>query len=337
MPTRSLLCFVLSIFACGYVLGNPAGRSSLQIDTTVRDLGIVGDNEPAFAEFTVRNRGTAPLHLDLSKAAPGLKKPVATIDIPPKSKRTIRIEPETTALDGPSSLSAEYTTSDPKYPLLTLEVKVDVKPFVLAVPGTARYIYVQMERPGTIDEKVFATDDRPFTITSIESSAPWLTGSFRKATDADTTGTGKRPQWIASITILSNAPVGLINQTVRFNVDHPKQHSFIIPVSGFVRPVFAITPQSADFGQIRIGQQLDQNGIYVQNFASEQINLTDVRSDVPGFDITVDTIDPGHRYRLHVNVTDRAKTGPFAGTITIHTSSPKVEYLDIPIRGEFIQ
>lgn len=315
----------------------PAGPRLL-IDATDRDAGTVGEGEPAGASFSIGNQGNRTLHLSLSSKSDGLRNdPPLSLDVPPRQKKTIRIDIDTWKVTGKTTLTVTYGTNDPAHSSVALAIGVVVKAFVVANPGFARYTYVQQEAPGSVIETIFAVDRTPISVTAIHSPVPWLTVSFRQATDDEGMAALPQPEWRASITIQPNAPVGPIAEVVRVDVDHPLQKEVRIPVSGFVRPIFAVTPVAADLGRVTIGRPLGQSGIYIQNFASERIDLTEPQVNVAGLAVTIETIDPGHQYRARVSLTDEAKEGPFAGTIVMRTSSAKEPYLTIPIRGEFIR
>jgi HYDIN/CFA65/VesB family protein len=307
-------------------------------DDAVREAGIVGDGEYGAADFIISNAGRQNLHLKLISKSDGVKSvPPESLDIAPHKKRTIRVDVDTWRVSGDARVDIRYATNDPARPSITLALKINVKSFVSASPGFARYVFVQQERPGTIVQTLFPTDGAPFKVTAVRSPVSWLTVSFRRATDVERVSKLPDPQWRVEMTLLSNAPVGAIEEIVRIDVDHPRQKEVRVPVTGFVRPIFAVTPLAADLGRVKLGQPLAQSAIYIQNFATEGISLSQPTVDVPGLAVTIETVTAGHAYRARVSLTSDAKEGPFAGTITLRTSSTKEEYVEIPIRGEFIR
>ena len=56
--------------------------------------------------------------------------------------------------------------------------------------------------------------------------------------------------------LANNAKVGPLADYVTVHTNHPKQKMVQIPVSGFVRPVMAVTPPTADFGKIELKEPL---------------------------------------------------------------------------------
>jgi hypothetical protein len=338
LPMIALL--FLSVLATSAADAKPktAKGPVVVFDAAVRDAGVVGDGEPGGASFTIRNGGGRILRLTLATKAEGLKgTPPQSVEIKPNQKISVRLDVDTWLVAGEKRLDTTYTTNDPAHATITLALKINVKSYVLANPGFARYIFVQQEKPGTIVQTLFPTDGTPFKVTGAHSAVPWLAVSFRPATEAEHAGGVPDPQWHVETTLLSNAPVGTISETVRIDIDHPRQKEVRIHVNGFVRPIFAVTPQAADLGRVKIGQPLPQSGIYIQNFSTDNIALSDPTVDVRGLAVTIETLAPGHQYRARISMTSDAKEGTFAGTIILRTSSSKEEYVEIPIRGEFIR
>jgi hypothetical protein len=308
------------------------------VNSAPKDLGVVADAAPAFASFEIGNDGDQPLHLTLFARTRGIKgNPRESLDVPPKGRTTIQLEVDTRDVFGPAEVGVQYATNDPANPRVALKVKIVVKAFVLVRPGFARYDYVQEERPGLVGQTLWSADGQPFAVTGVDSPAAWLAVSFRPAREEEREKEIPGKQWRVEVTIMPNAPVGPISSTVTIHVNHPLQKEVRIPIGGFVRPVFAMTPPFADLGKVRIGQALKQNAIEIQNFATEKIDLTAVKVSVEGLKVAIENVEPGHRYRLRVSIAEHAPAGPFAGAIVVTTSSQKEQYIEIPIRGEFVE
>lgn len=299
-----------------------------------RDLGSVALGSTTTVDFAVANHGRQPLRLTLTSGTKDLTEVPASLEVAPGGRNTIRIGLDTWSLYGPSDIKVTYSTNDPAHPALDLNIKALVEPKVIAWPGNARYEFVQMENAGAIAQTLWATDGGKFTVTAVESPYSWLTASFHEATEAERIKDKPGTQWRVDTTIQPNAAVGPIAVMLKVKLGGTAQPELRFPVSGFVRPLFAATPPSADLGVVRLGQGLVQSGIFVQNFGTEKIQLTKVTSDIEGLEAAIES-DDGHMYRVRLKLTDAAKEGPFAGTILLLTSSEKQPVIDIPLRGSF--
>ena len=56
------------------------------------------------------------------------------------------------------------------------------------------------------------------------------------------------------MTLSKEAPVGPVADHVLVRTNHPKQKRIEIPVSGFVRPMVAVTPPAVNFGKVDTGR-----------------------------------------------------------------------------------
>lgn len=314
----------------------PAPRPPvLQVDATTRELGELAEGSNAVAEFEVRNEGSGVLELKLAGRPAGLRgSPPESLTIAPGERARVSLAPDTWAVFGPAEVKARYTTNDPVKPQVELSAKFVIRAFVVANPGFARFNFVQGEAAGTVTQTLWTIDGKDFEVTGVESPWPWLEVAFRETTEAERLPRAGR-QWRVETTITPGAEVGPISGNVRVHVTHPDQKEVHVAIGGFVRPVLAATPPSADFGLVMIGQPLEKSTIDIQNFASESIELLGATADVAGFDFSIEPVVPGHRFRLRVSINDAAKEGDFVGTIVIPTSTPKHPLLKIPFSVTF--
>lgn len=310
-------------------------HSSVSVTDPVRDLGIIAVGSPAITRFPVANEGSEPLRLDLTSRHQDLRVP-QSVEVAARSRGEIRVELDTWTLYGPNDVKITYATNDPARPSVHLGIKVIVEPKVVAWPGRARYEFVQMEKAGTIAQTLWATDGGEFTVTSVESPFPWLTTSFREATETERIKDKPGAQWRVETTIQPDAAVGPVAALVKVKLGGSQQPELRLPVTGFVRPLFAATPASADLRVVRLGKPLERSSISIQNFGTEKIQLTRVTLDTEGLEPAIE-FDDGHMYRVRLKVTDEAKEGPFTGTIRVFTSSEKQPVIEIPLRGTFVE
>jgi len=210
-----------------------------------------------------------------------------------------------------------------------------VRPFLLARPGSARYVFVQGADDGTIAQTVWAVDGADFQVLEARSPEPHLRVVFREARAAEAEPGAAGRQWRIELTLASSSPVGPLRGVVVVRTDHPRQPELRIPVSGFVRPMFAVTPPAARLGDVDPARA-PHLSLHVKNFAEERVALTGVSSDVPGIGAELVTVEAGRVYRVRLSVRPDTPAGPFSGTLRIRTASPKQPTIEVPLAGRIV-
>ena len=134
------------------------------------------------------------------------------------------------------------------------------------------------------------------------------------------------------MTLSNNAKVGPLSDYVTIHTNHPKQKVVQIPVSGFVRPVVAATPQSMDFGQVDL-KEPKKRSLNVRNFATEPIKVTGIEQTVKGVEAQFEPLEDGREYQVRVTLTPGMPKGPFNGKLMIKTDSPKAPMIEVDLKG----
>ena len=119
------------------------------------------------------------------------------------------------------------------------------------------------------------------------------------------------------------------------NTNHPKQKIVQIPVTGFVRPMIAVTPPVADFGTLEI-KEPTKKVINIRNFATEPIKVTGVEDSVKGIEAKLESLNEGREYQVQLTLSPELAKGAFEGKLTIRTDSAKVPVLEIPLKGTIL-
>lgn len=298
----------------------------------IKDLGIVPKGDQVQATFELRNVGTALLEIHEVRPACGCT--VAEYDktIAPGKTGTIRAVLDTTNLYGANSKTLTVFSNDPANAALVLTIKSDIKPYLAAVPGYARFSSVQGEAEGTVTQTLWAEDGNDFKIIKVEAPYPFTRASFREAKAEEQDENGQGRQWRVDLTLASNAPVGPLTKFMKITTDHPKQKSVNIPVSGFVRPVLAVSPPTANLRSFDQAEGRRSN-VLLRNFATENIKVTEVKSNQEKVKVFLDTVEDGRRYRVNIEALPGMPKGPFSATVTVKTESPKVPTLDFEVKG----
>lgn len=312
-------------------------HSRVVIPEPVHDAGKVAKGEKISHDFAIRNDGEAPL--EISDVRPACGCTVADFDktIAPGETGSVRAVLDTMTFDGPISKSITVYTNDPVNPKLQLAVKAEVQPYLFMQPGYARFVQAQKSEPGRVKQIVYTTTFDDLQITRVESPYPFLDVTYRKATEADEPREhAVGPQWILEMTLdYGRAPVGTLADYVTIHTNHPSQPIAKLPISGFVRPLIAVTPTAADFGEIEVSEPQNAS-MLIHSFAPENVQVTAAETDVPGVELEVTPIEEGKKYALSVTLSPEMPKGRFDGTIKVKTDSPKTPLIEIPLRGTAI-
>lgn len=340
IPALALSGVILTL--CAAVLpALPAAAQEAQpravLPEPVHDAGNVPKGEKITHDFVIRNDGENVL--EISDVRPECGCTVADFDrsIAPGETGVVHAALDSSTFAGPISKTITVYTNDPVNPRLQLAVKAVVEPYLFIQPGYARFVKSQRSEPGKVDQIVFTTTFDDLQILRAESPYPFLEVSYRKADEGDEPrDAGVGNQWVVTMSLdYSGAPVGTLADYVTLHTNHPQQAIAKIPISGFVRPMIAVTPTTADFGEIDVAEDTNASMI-IRSFADENVAVTSATTDVPGVDLAVSPIEEGKRYSLSVTLSPEMPKGPFDGTIQIRTDSPKTPLIEVPLRGTAI-
>lgn len=330
------LCGALLVAASLFAQGT-AGKPKAVAAEPVKDVGVVAKGEKAVHDFVIRNEGDAPLLIQEVRAACGCT--VADYDkvIAPGQSGKVRVSVDTTTFNGAIAKGVTVFTNDPATPQTELTIQAQVEPFIKVKPGYARYITVQGEdKEGTIVQTLWTPDGSPMKIVKVDSPYPYLKAEFHEAKPEERLKEiADQPQWKVEMHLSNDAPVGPLAETLKVYTDNPKQKLVQIPVSGFIRPMVAITPQVADFGQVTVSDVI-RKSINVQNFATESIKITGVESSVPGIEARVEPIKEGREYSIQVTLKPEIAKGQFNGKLSLITDSVKMPRIEVVLKGTAI-
>lgn len=336
------LCCVLLVAASLLAQGTAATSESAAKPKAVavepiKDVGFVPKGEMASHEFQIRNEGDSPLEVREVRAACGCT--VADYDhvIAPGQTGKVRVTVDTATFNGPIAKGVTVFTNDPATPQMELTIRANVEPFIKVKPGYARFITVQgEEKEGTIVQTLWTPDKSPVSIVKIDNPYSFLEVKFWEAKPEERLkDIADQQQWKIEMHLHNSAPVGPLVEPIKVYTDHPKQKLVQIPVSGFVRPILAVTPPVIDFGQISAAQPA-QVSVNVRNFASEAIKVTGITGDVQGLEAKIEPLQEGREYKVRLTLKPEAQKGPFLGKLTMTTDSPKLPKLEVQLKGTVI-
>jgi hypothetical protein len=320
------------LLALSAVAGAANGPKAVPVEP-IKDVGTVPKGEKIVHDFLIKNEGDAVLQIDQVRAACGCTVADFVKTIAPGQTGKINVVIDTSTFSGPITKGVTVFTNDPQNAQIELTVRAKLEPFITAKPGYARYITVQGEpKQGTISQMLWAPDGSDFDIVKVDSPFPFLKVTSREAKPEERVADAKGKQWKLEMTLSNDAPVGPLAENVTVHTNHAKQKLVLIPVSGFVRPVVAVTPPVADFGQIQLKEPL-KKAINVRNFATESIKVTAIEDNVQGIDVALEPLTEGREYQIRVTLKPELGKGPFNGKLTIRTDSPKIPEIGVELKG----
>jgi hypothetical protein len=337
MKTAILALCCLLLVAATLLAQGAAGKPKAVAVEPIKDVGFVAKGEMATNEFVIRNDGDAPLELREVRAACGCT--VADFDkvIAPGKTGKVRVTVDTKSFNGPTAKGVTVYTNDPAAPAIELTVRADVGQFVKMKPGYARFITVQREaKEGKIVQTLWTPDKSPLEIVKVESPYPFLKVRYWEAKPEERLAeNADQQQWKVELSLSNDAPVGPLTEPVKVHTTHPKQKLVQIPVSGFVRPVMAVTPPVVDMGQVN-GTDPVKFSLNVRNFATEPIKVTSIAGDIQGINAKIEPVQEGREYQVQVTFQPEARKGPVNGKLTLTTDSQKIPWIEVQLKGNVI-
>jgi len=318
----------------------PSAGPKAVVPTTLLDLGKHPRGSKVETEFTIENQGTEPLKILDRVSSCACMIVDADTEIAPGASGKLAVEIDTEVLEGPSRVTATILTNDTGNPKITFQVLLEAAPYLAAKPGFFRYtVYQGFEETAEIVQAVIATDPPEFEIERVESTVPSLEVSYREAKPEERMVGFTGPQFQVVGVLDPDTPVGPLTGFVRVYTTHEKQKLFSIPVSGFVRPVVAVTPPRLDFGTFSFPEGEERYGstLRVQHFLenADDLQITKVESDIPNLESKLHEGRTDHDWFLDLWFEkDSAPSGKFNGTVKLHTTSELAPIVEFTVKGE---
>ena len=309
----------------------------ITVEEPIADLGIVVKGETVSHEFVIRNTGDAPL--ELSEVRPACGCTVVEFDpvIEPGATGKIHATLSTARLrGGGGSKGISVFTNDPENPRVQLTLQAKLRDYLVFNPGFARFIKGKGYGPGVVTQILFAPKFDDLEILGIESPFPFLKVDYRPATKEEHRNEGAANQYVLTLTLdYSKAPVGPLIGNLAVHTNHPKQKTTWLPVSGFVRPLVAVTPAEAHYGKFEHPEKMTTNFI-VKSYAPFDVKVTEVSEDLEGATVTVVPIEEGKSYNVQLSFDPEMPKGKFAGKLEIHTDSKIEPVIRVKLTGEVL-
>lgn len=309
------------------------------VDEPIFDAGQVDKGAEVNHDFRIRNTGDQPLRIEEVRPACGCT--VADYDetIAPGASGKIHAVLDTVDQSGAISKGLTVITNDPENPRLMLTIKAEVTPLVYLRPGFARFVQTEGSGVGQVEQIIFTRSFDDLEVVEVESPYPFIMTEAREATEEERLEEATGRQWVVTVKLdYDQAPVGSLADYVRIHTNHPKQKTVSVPVSGFVRPMYVLTPEEADFGEVEVKEDGTWAAMILKNYASEDMDPTveNAASLPDGIDVEVSPVEEGRQYRLEITLGDDLPKGAFNDVIRLKTGIEKNPTIEIPLSGNRI-
>ncbi len=325
------ICFLMLTPLAARSQSDAGLKPQLTVEERVHETGEIARDRVVEHSFRIRNSGGAPLTIHQVMLPSNLELVSRPTTLAPGEAGEVKVRVPLLN-DRPLALlkQIELRTNDPETPSLVLELRILSTEYVIPKPDRARWISVQYEKPGTISPVLVALDGQNFDVLRTSSPPPGITVAFAAVQE--------NPQsvrkWKVDLTLAGDAPIGAIVGSLLVHVNHPKQSIVPIPLSGFMRPVMAVTPTALSLGELKLAQKTS-HAFKLQNFATEPIHVIKVEHDLKGFPpATFVARTLGREYKIQLDFDPATMPkGSFRGALQIHTDSAKMPLITVPLDG----
>ena len=314
--------------------GKAVAAPKVDIGQETKDVGTVPKGQVIETDFIIKNIGGSDLVI--TDARPSCGCTVSSFDklIKPGAEGKVHTSVDTKSFSGPISKSVLVVSNDPDRPQINLFVKAVVKPFVDIAPQPYVRFSVVKGDPAAQDV-ILISEEKGFKPVVAETAQPYVKAEVSPAGDKDKIAGRPGEQYKLAISVLPDAPEGLLNAPVRLTTGVSQQPNLEIPVSGIIRPRVSVTPITVNFGNFTAGKDpITRNIVVTNNKPGNPIKVTKAEVNVPGFMTDVVPTQEGVSYTVVVKASDKVKKGAVDGKVTLYTSDKEKGVIEIPLKGE---
>jgi Protein of unknown function (DUF1573) len=314
--------------------GKAVAAPKIDITQETKEVGTVPKGQVIETDFIIRNVGGSDLII--TDARPSCGCTVSSFDklIKPGAEGKVHTSVDTKSFTGPISKSVLVVSNDPDRPQMNLFVKAMVKPFVdIAPQAYVRFSVVKGDSAS--QDVILISEEKGFKPVVAETAQPYVKAEISPTGDKDKIAGRPGDQYKLAITVLPDAPEGLLNAPVRLTTGVAQQPTLEVPVSGIIRPRVSVTPVTVNFGNFTPGKDpITRNIVVTNNKPGSPVKVTKAEVNVPGFITDVVPTQEGVSYTVVVKANEKVKKGAVEGKVTLYTSDKEKAVIEIPLKGE---
>ncbi len=312
---------------CGCRSGaKPKPRAArITFDQKQYSFGTVAQGTKVTHSFFFRNAGGAGLVVDGVRSACGCTAAVVAEDVvEPGQTAAVRVTLDTNGLAGSESRTVTVYSSDPSHPVTTLTLTGTIEAAVKVEP--AELYAGRLGRGAAVRQPVdVVLLDDDVEVTAVRSPGSVLD---LLVSDLDGDQRGKR----LSFRIDPHAALGPFAEEVHVATSSAAAPDLLVPVVGVVEGDLTVSPPRVTLGTLREDEQPSQV-LVLRNRGAQPVHLQ-LGSGTPTWvQVTIETVEAGHEYHLHVRPRPPLPSGRLEGDVEIDTDDADQPRLLLPITG----
>lgn len=282
--------------------------------------------------FKFRNSGTADLVIYDVK--PGCGCTVAKYDelVRPGKEGRIVLTLDTNRLKGSFAKSATVKTNDPDMAEFRLQVAGQIiSPFKISPRES---IFLHTVEGEQASDRIFigAEKQEGFEILNVSSS-------LNDYIDVELQDVIKGEKYMISVTTKPKAKAGVYNGKLLVETNNPESPRITVDVSVNVRGFVNVSPRLINFGRVERGKEANsRRTLKVELAHGSDLEILDVTTGSPYFEITRNTVDDGRVFTLNVTLKEippaeaLSNGNEFEDKLIVHTNYEGYEEIDVELK-----
>jgi hypothetical protein len=232
-----------------------------------------------------------------------------------------------------TELANVYTADDSIRQAATLRLRgIVVLPLQFS-PQDRVYFFTATGQSERHDVEIINHHARPLKVISVTSDNPVFSAAHQTVDD------GKR--YRISVTLDPRTPVGRHQGRIVVRTDNPAYASVPIVASAFVDERVSTTPKRVDFSTVPLDvvarPVVGDKQVLVKKYRGTDFRVLRASTDLPFLDVAAKPHKDGESVLVTIRIQkQRARRGPFRGTLTIETNDLAFPQLKLPITGNLL-
>jgi len=302
----------------------------IAIEKPAVDFGPVVFGKKLSHSFVVRNLGSSPLRVEeVSSPCECFR---ATFDdaIAPGQSGRIRVEVDTSALQGPIFLTARVRTNDPARPIARVEIKALVKGAIMLLPRDHLDLTTVSGQDQEAVVELEINRKEPLQVTGVDSDSQVFLPKLERLT------AGRRYRIV--VKAAGGQPVGIHSGTIRILAADEDRPVIPLRCSLLVVSSVAVEPdtlflQGLSEDEARKGLAKDRWKVVVKNLRGRSFAVEDVKSDASFVRTRVRMLPDGKSYDLFVELLPNQVLRKGRSVVTLHvkTDLPDAQDVKVPV------
>ncbi len=233
------------------------GAPKIETSTVLYDMGTVPNDAPGEGEFTVYNRGTAPLVISKVSTSCGCTQGKAVdTTVPPGGQTAIKVTVDPFRIPQfTSRKTLTIMTNDPETPQLKVDVVARVNPELEWEPASIDFGTVERGQPAERTVIIRQLQETPFDLAKIQVSGSegQVTATSIVRPENEWKTPGKR-EFVITAKLSGDAPVGPYGGTVAIDTGLPRLKRLTLHAKADIKGPYSIEPRQVVVRDAKPGQ-----------------------------------------------------------------------------------